>query len=59
MIQIKKLYHRGEFRIGMYFGYESALKEKAKSIDARWSLKIKVGKLPVTAKYYFIAPIHP
>ena len=37
MIQIKKLYHRGEFRIGMYFGYEPDLKEKAKSINARWS----------------------
>lgn len=37
MIQIRKLYHRGDYRIGLYFGFEPDLKEKAKSIDALWS----------------------
>lgn len=37
MIQIRKFYHRDDFRIGIYFGYEPELKEKAKRINARWS----------------------
>ena len=37
MIQIKKLYHRGGFQIGIYFGFEPELKEKARSINSRWS----------------------
>lgn len=37
MIQIRKFYHRGDFRIGIYFGYEADLKQKARSIGARWS----------------------
>jgi len=37
MIQIRKLYHKGNDQIGIYFGFEEALKEKARSIGARWS----------------------
>lgn len=37
MIQIKKLCHRGEFQIGLYFGSDESLKAKARSINARWS----------------------
>lgn len=37
MIQIRKLYHRGDYQIGLYFGYEDNLKQKARSIGARWS----------------------
>lgn len=37
MIQIRKFYHRGDFQIGIYFGFEDELKQKARSIGARWS----------------------
>jgi integrase/recombinase XerD len=37
MIQIRKFYHRGEFRIGLLFGFDEDLKQKARSIGARWS----------------------
>lgn len=37
MLQIRKLYHKGEYRIGMYFGFDADLKQKAKNIGAVWS----------------------
>ena len=37
MIQIRKFYHRDNFQIGLYFGFEDELKQKARSIGARWS----------------------
>ena len=37
MIQINKFYHRGDFRIGLYFGFDPELKQKARGIGARWS----------------------
>src|SRR5665811_731231 len=37
MLQIRKIYHRDEFRIGLYFGFDADLKHKARSIGAVWS----------------------
>jgi len=37
MVQIKKMFHRDHFQIGIYFGFDDALKQKARSIGARWS----------------------
>ncbi len=37
MIQIRKLYHRGDYQIGLHFGFDENLKQKARSIGARWS----------------------
>ncbi len=37
MIQIRKFYHRGDFQIGLHFGFDNDLKQKARSIGARWS----------------------
>ncbi len=37
MIQIRKFYHRDDFQIGIYFGFEDELKQKARGINARWS----------------------
>jgi len=37
MVQLKKLFHNGNFQIGIYFGFDEELKNKAKSIGARWS----------------------
>jgi site-specific recombinase XerD len=37
MVQIRKLFHRGNDQIGICFGFDEALKVKAKSIGARWS----------------------
>ena len=40
-IEVKKVYHRGTFRIGIYFGFDDDLKQKAKSIGAIWSQTLK------------------
>jgi hypothetical protein len=37
MIKIKKLFHRDNYQIGLFFGFEEDLKSKARSIGARWS----------------------
>ena len=37
MVIIKKIHHRGNFRIGLYFGFDENLKTKARSIGATWS----------------------
>ncbi len=37
MIQISKFYHRGDFQIGLYFGFDNDLKQKARSLGVRWS----------------------
>jgi site-specific recombinase XerD len=37
MIQIKKLFHRDYYQIGLFFGFDDELKKKARSIGARWS----------------------
>lgn len=37
MIRLKKIFHRGEFQIGLFFGFDEELKIKAKRIGAVWS----------------------
>lgn len=37
MIQIRKIYHRENFQIGLFFGFDENLKYQARSIGARWS----------------------
>ena len=37
MIELRKIYHRGDFQIGIFFGFEENLKVKARSIGAHWS----------------------
>jgi len=37
MVQIKKIFHREIYQIGIYFGVDSELNNKAKSIGAKWS----------------------
>jgi site-specific recombinase XerD len=37
MIQLKKIFHRGEFQIGLFLGFDEELKIKAKRIGAVWS----------------------
>jgi site-specific recombinase XerD len=36
-IKIKKIFHRGDFQIGLFFDFDENLKNKAKSIGAHWS----------------------
>jgi len=36
-IKIKKIFHRGDFQIGLFFDFDENLKNKAKSIGALWS----------------------
>jgi len=40
MIQIKKLFHRNNYQIGLFFGFDEELKNKAPSIGAPWSLNL-------------------
>jgi hypothetical protein len=37
MVKLKKINHKGDFQIGLFFGFDENLKAKAKSIGARWS----------------------
>jgi len=37
MIRLKKIFHQGEFQIGLFFGFDGELKVKAKRIGAVWS----------------------
>jgi site-specific recombinase XerD len=41
MLQIKKIYHRENFQIGLFFDFDENLKNKAKSIGAHWSQTYK------------------
>ena len=35
MVQLRKIFHNGNDQIGIYFGFDEDLKEKARSIGAR------------------------
>jgi site-specific recombinase XerD len=37
MVQIRKLNHRGDDQLALYFGFDDELKQKAKRLGARWS----------------------
>ncbi len=37
MVQLRKLFHNGNYQIGLFFGFDEELKNKAKAIGARWS----------------------
>jgi len=37
MVQLRKIFHNGNDQIGIYFGFDEDLKNKARSIGARWS----------------------
>lgn len=37
MVKIRKIYHHNAYRIGLFFGFDDELKNKARSIGATWS----------------------
>ena len=37
MVKIKKIFHHGAFRIGLFFGFDEKMKAKARHIGATWS----------------------
>lgn len=37
MLHLRKLFHNGNFQIGIYFGFDEELIKKVKQIGARWS----------------------
>ena len=41
MVQLRKIFHNGNYQIGLYFGFNEELKHKAKIIGARWSQTYK------------------
>lgn len=41
MIQVRKIYHRENYQIGLFFDFDENLMNKAKSIGARWSQTYK------------------
>lgn len=41
MIQVRKIYHRENYQIGLFFDFDENLMHKAKSIGARWSQTYK------------------
>jgi hypothetical protein len=61
MLQIKKIYHRENFQIGLFFDFDENLKNKANLIGAKWSQTHKCwyvlynkensGEIPVNTGY--------
>jgi hypothetical protein len=45
MVQLSKIFHNGHDQIGIYFGFDEALKSKARSIGARWSQTLYTPRL--------------
>jgi len=52
MIKIRKIFHREAYCIGIFFGFDEALKTKAKSIGARWSQTNKCWYVLYTKENY-------
>lgn len=52
MVVIRKIYHRNAFQIGLFFGFEEELKQKARSIGARWSQTHKCWYVPYGKENY-------
>lgn len=52
MIQIRKFYHRGNYQIGLYFGFDEELKQKARTIGVRWSQTNKCWYLLYSKENY-------
>jgi integrase/recombinase XerD len=49
MLSVRKLHHNNAFKIGIFFPIDNALKEKCKSIGARWSQTHKAWLVPFDA----------
>jgi len=52
MIQLKKFYHRGNFQIGLLFHFDDQLKEKVRSLGAKWSQTNKCWYVLYTKENY-------
>lgn len=52
MIQIHKFFHKGDYQIGLRFGFDDELKQKARRIGARWSQTNKCWYLLYTRNNY-------
>jgi site-specific recombinase XerD len=52
MLQLKKINHRGDFQIGLYFGFDEKLKAKARSLGATWSQTHKCWYVLYNAENY-------
>lgn len=52
MLQIKKISHKGDFQIGLYFGFDEDLKARARSLGATWSQTHKCWYLLYNAENY-------
>lgn len=52
MIKIRKFFHRDAYQIGLYFGFDSILKQKAQSIGAKWSQSQKCWYVLYNASNY-------
>lgn len=58
MIQIRKLFHNGNDQIGIYFGFDEELKNKARSIGARWSMTHKCWYILYNKENYKLIKLH-
>lgn len=52
MIRVQKIWHMESFRIGIYFGFDTKLKQDAKEIGARWSRTHRCWYLDYNAENY-------
>ena len=58
MIQLRKLFHNENDQIGIYFGFDEELMNKAKSIGARWSKTHKCWYLLYNKENYKLIKLH-
>lgn len=52
MVQLQKIFHKGQDQIGIYFGFDNELKNKVQSIGALWSRTNKCWYLLYSKENY-------
>ena len=52
MVTVKKVYHNDKWRIGLFFGFDEDLKQRARTIGAVWSRTLRCWHLDYNAENY-------
>lgn len=52
MVKIRKIYHRNDFQIAIYIGFDELLKSKVRSIGASWSQTHRCWYVPYNKENY-------
>lgn len=52
MVELKKIFHRDAFQIGIYFGFNDEYQNRCKSIGAKWSRTCRCWYVPYSKESY-------